>query len=109
MSFQRSAALPFPQVLVVARQCISGTLGNLLLARPAASVGARNRGKFPTPLAGSHRKKQARTAKDPAVKNFASETLPTLEDHLKEARNVDRQVAGTAMMHKAVPHTPSGS
>lgn len=52
---------------------------------------------------------EARTAKDPAVKNFASETLPTLEDHLKEARSVDRQVAGTATMHKAAPHKQTGS
>ena len=50
---------------------------------------------------------QAKTAKDSAVKNFASETLPTLEDHLKEAKSVHRQVAGTAAAHK--PHTPTGS
>ena len=26
---------------------------------------------------------EAKTAKDPAIKNFASQTLPTLEEHLK--------------------------
>lgn len=52
---------------------------------------------------------QARTAKDPAVRNFASETLPTLESHLKDARNVDRQVAGTSTTHKVMPHAQTGS
>jgi putative membrane protein len=33
-------------------------------------------------------KKASTTAKDSAVKSFASETLPTLEDHLKEARSI---------------------
>ena len=51
---------------------------------------------------------QARTARDPAVKSFASETLTTLEDHLKNARNVDRQVAGTHTTHKVTPHTQTG-
>ena len=31
------------------------------------------------------------TTKDPDVKNFASQTLPTLEDHLKNARSVASQ------------------
>jgi putative membrane protein len=35
----------------------------------------------------------SKTAKDPAVKNFASETLPTLEDHLKEAKSIAPKVA----------------
>lgn len=52
---------------------------------------------------------QARTAKDPAVKSFASETLPTLEAHLKQARDIDRQVAGTTTTHKTASHTPTGS
>jgi len=52
---------------------------------------------------------EAKTATDPAVKNFASETLPTLEDHLKEAKSVHHQVAGTAANHKATPHTQTGS
>jgi putative membrane protein len=31
---------------------------------------------------------EARNGKDPEVKNFASQTLPTLEDHLKEAKSI---------------------
>jgi putative membrane protein len=31
---------------------------------------------------------EAKNAKDPDVKNFASQTLPTLEDHLKEAKSI---------------------
>ncbi len=31
---------------------------------------------------------ESKTAKDPDVKNFASQTLPTLEDHLKEAKSI---------------------
>lgn len=52
---------------------------------------------------------QAKAEKDSAVKNFAAETLPTLQDHLKEAKSIDRQVAGTASTHKATPHTQTGS
>ncbi|MBV8892070.1 MAG: DUF4142 domain-containing protein [Acidobacteria bacterium] len=33
-------------------------------------------------------KKESTTAKDPEIKSFASQTLPTLEDHLKEARGI---------------------
>lgn len=32
--------------------------------------------------------KASKTSKDPDIKNFASETLPTLQDHLKEAQAV---------------------
>jgi putative membrane protein len=35
-------------------------------------------------------KKASTSAKDPDVKNFASQTLPTLEDHLKEAQKVSK-------------------
>ena len=31
---------------------------------------------------------ESKNAKDPAVKNFASQTLPTLKDHLKEAKSI---------------------
>jgi putative membrane protein len=31
---------------------------------------------------------ESKTAKDPDVKNFASETLPTLQDHLKQAKSI---------------------
>ena len=32
---------------------------------------------------------EAKTAKDPAIKNFASQTLPTLEEHLKQAKSIE--------------------
>jgi len=32
--------------------------------------------------------KESNSAKDPDVKNFASQTLPTLQDHLKEAKSI---------------------
>jgi putative membrane protein len=41
---------------------------------------------------------EAKTAKDPAVKNFASQTLPTLEDHLKQAKSIEPHTTRT--MHK---------
>jgi putative membrane protein len=31
---------------------------------------------------------EAKNAKDPDVKNFASQTLPVIEDHLKEAKSI---------------------
>lgn len=31
---------------------------------------------------------ESKTAKDPDVKSFASQTLPTLEDHLKQAKSI---------------------
>lgn len=33
-------------------------------------------------------KREATSGKNPAIKNFAAQTLPTLEDHLREARDV---------------------
>jgi len=33
-------------------------------------------------------KNEANNGKDPDVKNFAAQTAPTLEDHLKEAKNI---------------------
>lgn len=35
---------------------------------------------------------ESASAKDPAVKNFAEQTLPTLESHLKEAENIAPEV-----------------
>jgi putative membrane protein len=32
--------------------------------------------------------RESKTAKDPAIKNFAQQTLPTLKDHLKEAEKI---------------------
>ena len=33
--------------------------------------------------------KESSSAQDPAVKHFATQTLPTLQDHLKEAKNLE--------------------
>ena len=41
-------------------------------------------------------KKESTTAKDSDVKSFASQTLPTLEDHLKEARSIAPKQAKAA-------------
>jgi putative membrane protein len=40
--------------------------------------------------------REARSGKSESLKSFASETLPTLEDHLKEAKEVMKTVGGTA-------------
>jgi len=39
-------------------------------------------------------RKEAREGKDPEVKAWASETLPTLEEHLKMARDLSKKVTG---------------
>lgn len=41
---------------------------------------------------------EAKNGKDPEVKSFASQTVPTLEDHLKEAKNIAPKT--TAQMAK---------
>ncbi len=41
-------------------------------------------------------KKESTAGKDPDVKQFASSTLPTLEEHLKLAQQTDRSVVGTS-------------
>jgi putative membrane protein len=38
---------------------------------------------------------ESASAKDPAIKDFASQTLPTLKDHLKEAKQIAPKVTGT--------------
>ena len=40
--------------------------------------------------------READKAKDPDVKSFASKTLPTLQDHLKQVEDLQTQVKGTA-------------
>lgn len=40
-------------------------------------------------------KREANAGKNPQVKDFASQTLPTLEDHLKEAKSVNSEVAAS--------------
>jgi putative membrane protein len=45
-------------------------------------------------------KKESTSAKDPDVKNYASQTLPTLEDHLKQARSIAPKENKEARMEK---------
>ena len=52
-------------------------------------------------------KKEANGGKNDSLKGFASETLPTLEDHLKEAREMMKAVAG-ASASKSAKTSPSG-
>jgi putative membrane protein len=39
---------------------------------------------------------ESKNAKDPEVRNFASETLPTLESHLKEAKEIAPKTAASS-------------
>ena len=49
---------------------------------------------------------EANDGKDAAIKTFAAQTLPTLEDHLKEAREVLHSVSATNVSHaKNTSHT----
>jgi putative membrane protein len=49
---------------------------------------------------------EATDGKDAAIKGFASQTLPTLEDHLKEAHEVLRNVSAKNVSHtKSTSHT----
>jgi putative membrane protein len=52
-------------------------------------------------------KKEANGGKNDSLKGFASETLPTLEDHLKEAKEMMKAVAGTSAS-KSAKKSPSG-
>jgi len=45
--------------------------------------------------------KEANAGKDDALKSFASETLPTLEDHLKQAKEMMKTVGGTTAAKSA--------
>ena len=40
--------------------------------------------------------REAEKAKDPDVKSWASKTLPTLQDHLKQIEGLQAQMKGTA-------------
>jgi putative membrane protein len=44
--------------------------------------------------------REAEKAKDPDVKSFASKTLPTLQDHLKQIEDIQTQVKGSAKAAK---------
>jgi len=51
-------------------------------------------------------KRESTAAKDPDLKAWAGKTLPTLEDHMKEAKATNAKVAGTAAPAKKTPSTP---
>ncbi|MGA9510203.1 MAG: DUF4142 domain-containing protein [Candidatus Sulfotelmatobacter sp.] len=44
-------------------------------------------------------RRESRSAKDPDVKNFAAQTLPTLEDHLKQAESIAPPAVTSASAH----------
>jgi putative membrane protein len=44
-------------------------------------------------------RRESRIAQDPDVKKFAAQTLPTLEDHLKQAESIAPPVASAAATH----------
>jgi len=46
--------------------------------------------------------RESASAKDPAIKDFASQTLSTLKDHLKEAKRIAPKVTGTNSQMKGV-------
>ncbi len=50
-------------------------------------------------------KKESTSAKDSDVKNFASQTLPTLQDHLKQAQDVNGKTSGSASSAKSSSKT----
>ncbi len=54
-------------------------------------------------------RKEANNGKDQAVKAFAFKTLPTLEDHLKQAKSVDQSVKGSKSAQSENGATPSQS
>jgi putative membrane protein len=48
-------------------------------------------------------RKESKSAKDNDLKNFASQTLPTLEDHLKQAKSIAPKENKQAMSEKPSP------
>jgi putative membrane protein len=44
-------------------------------------------------------RRESKSAQDPDVKKFAAETLPTLEDHLKQAQSVAPAMTAPASSH----------
>ena len=50
-------------------------------------------------------RKESQSAKDSDVKNFAAKTLPTLEDHLKQAQSVDSKVSSASKKNSSDQQT----
>ena len=51
--------------------------------------------------------KQAKSGRDEQIKSYASKTLPTLQDHLKQAQTVSDQVVGATTGKGAKPAKPA--
>ena len=49
-------------------------------------------------------RRESTSAKDPDVKKFATQTLPTLEEHLKQAESIARPAAKMASSRDASSH-----
>ena len=49
--------------------------------------------------------KEADAGRDDSLKGFASETLPTLQDHLKQAKEMMRSVGGTSASRSTKANT----
>jgi putative membrane protein len=49
--------------------------------------------------------KEANAGRDDSLKSFASETLPTLQDHLKQAKDMIRSVGGTSASRSTKANT----
>lgn len=47
-------------------------------------------------------RKEALDGRNQAIQAFASQTLPTLQDHLKQAREMEKEVSGSASTHSKV-------
>lgn len=52
--------------------------------------------------------KEANAGKDDSMKSFASETLPTLQDHLKQAKEMMRSVGGGTSTSKSTKANTTG-
>jgi putative membrane protein len=52
--------------------------------------------------------KEANTGKDDSLKGFASETLPTLQDHLKQAKEMMKSVGGGTSASKGTKANTTG-
>jgi putative membrane protein len=51
--------------------------------------------------------KEANGAKDSDIKNFAAKTLPTLQDHLRTAEDIEKKVSGGAAGSADRTHQPN--